>query len=265
MTNDVEHLTREGWARIPGVVPAEDLADLIEACQRLTEEGPAVAANSSSLARDEIAMAALLGDRVLRTVISILGEGPVLLPSITVRKNVYVDWHIDGAFREGLAGCRDRTDFLQCAIYLSPNRATGGGGLSVVPRSHLRKDIGGVQYVPANILSLSHTRMVIESDPGDLIVWDGRTLHASSPALQGMNDRFGLFASFARRTAPVDAFLDHLSRRAIEKRQDGNERENSRYRDAFSLQYPADFHPEIVRRFGAFGVTFATRAAEAAE
>lgn len=265
MIADVEHLTREGWARIPGVVPAEDLADLIKACQRLTEEGPAIAANSSSLARDEAAMAALLGDRVLRTVIGILGERPVLLPSITVRKNVYVDWHIDGAFRDGLAGCRAETDFLQCAIYLSPNRSTGGGGLSVVPRSHQRRDIEGVQYVPASILSLSHTRMAIESDPGDLIVWDGRTLHASSPALQGMNDRFGLFASFARRDAPVQAFLDHLARRAIETRRDGNVRENRRYRDAFSLQYPADFHPEIVRRLDAFGVTVATRTAEAAE
>ena len=261
MNATLSHLIEHGWARVPAVVPPHALPALAEACRRHTGDDPSVAADSSQIVADGDIGAALFSSPVLETVISILGPGPLLLPSVTVRKNVYVDWHVDGAFRNGLGGCQERPLFLQCAIYLAPNGADGGGGLSVVPNSHRRVEIGGRQYAPAETLSLIHSRRAIVSEPGDLVMWDGRTLHASSTPPAGMNERFGLFVSFAAADAPADGFLDHLERRANEVRPDGNTRENARYRDAVELDFPGTFHPETVRTFRRHGVGVATRAA----
>lgn len=257
MTDVLSHLTREGWARVEGAVPADRLASLTEACRSLTDEDVAIAALSSRIVADKDVMAAFLAPRVMETVVQVLGPNPILLPTITVRKNVFVDWHVDGAFRFGLAGTQERPKFLQCAIYLTPNRTEGGGGLSVVPHSHRRVEIDGEEFAPASTLSLIHSRHAIESDPGDLVIWDARLLHASSVPPAHLTERFGLFISFASQDAPVEAFLAHVQKRSLEDRSDRNARENARYKDALALDFPDGFDPDAVAIMTRSGVSVA--------
>lgn len=257
MVDVLSHLFREGWACVKGAVPADKHASLTDACRRLTDEDTSIAALSSRIVADSDVMAAFFAPKVMETVIRVLGPNPILLPTITVRKNVFVDWHVDGAFRFGLAGSQERPKFLQCAIYLTSNRAEGGGGLSVVPHSHRRVEIDGEEFAPASTLSLIHSRHAIESDPGDLVIWDARLLHASSVPPAYLTERFGLFISFASQDAPVEAFLTHVQKRSLEDRSDKNARENARYKDALSLDFPNGFDPDAVAVMTRSGVSVA--------
>lgn len=240
----IESFVETGYYVASGVVPESDHAALLEACRRLTAADDGWAAPASAVCADPVAGGALFGPRALAAVEAILGPEPVLLPSVTIRKNVYVDWHIDAAFRTDLGGLHAEPDFVQCAIYAQSNDPEAGGGLSIVPGSHKRVNVDGELFAPARCLDVLGQAEPIASAPGDLVMWDARALHASTPArARRPTERYGLFASFARRSAAHERFVAHLRRRASEQRQDGDTRENRRYADALSLRLPHDFAP----------------------
>lgn len=248
-----------GYAIARGVVPEADLAALLDACRRLTAADDGWAAPASAVCADPIAGGALFGPRALAAVEALLGPEFVLLPSVTVRKNVYVDWHIDAAFRTDLGGIGVEPTFVQCAIYAQANDAESGGGLSIVPGSHRRVLVEGALFAPARCLDVLGQSEPIASAPGDLVLWDARALHASTPP-RGRRpaERYGLFASFARRDAAHGRFVEHLRRRASERRRDGDERENRRYADALSLRLPDDFAPVAAQALTRRGISMAT-------
>mmetsp|Transcript_35288 Transcript_35288/g.109940 ORF Transcript_35288/g.109940 Transcript_35288/m.109940 type:complete len:409 (-) Transcript_35288:105-1331(-) len=103
------------------------------------------------------------------------------------KKTVCGWWHVDQG-----AGKRGR-HCVQGFVSLFPANGTTGG-LTVVPGSHLRheevtqdmanpnKDYCTVQPYEPVLQEMS--KKLVSCQPGDLVLWDSRTIHANSPAPQ---------------------------------------------------------------------------------
>lgn len=89
---------------------------------------------------------------------------------------------------------RDRFECVQGLVDVLGTSASGGGGFAVVPRSHSffglwRTDypetvdsFGGDDYFePPRDHPCLRTAVVPRTRPGDLVLWDSRTVHCSSP------------------------------------------------------------------------------------
>ncbi len=238
----LKSITNTGYYLHEKVVPSDELPHLIESCKVLMSTDNYWGALPQDVCADEYISYHLFNDNVLSAITDILGPSPILMPSVTIRKNIYVDWHIDGAFRHGLGGIKDEPEFVQCAIYLQDNDEKLGGGLSIVKNSHKRIELDGIEYAPATCLNILGESEIIQSKAGDMVVWDARLLHASTP-LKDKNiarDRFGLFLSFSKNEANYRHFYEHLRKRSTEIRTDKDFRENIRYLKSLELK-PNDF------------------------
>lgn len=238
-------LINSGYCVNPEVVSPTELPRLLAACRKITEIDDGWAVPATAICSDSTIADLIFSDTLMQTLVELLGPAPVLLPSVTVRKNLYVDWHIDAAFRGDLGGTAPEPNFLQLAVYLQDNHPDSGGGLDVIPGSHKRLLVNGDLYSPAECLDVLGRQHRIPSRAGDLVVWDARLLHASASPRASCRpqERYGIFLSFARNSAPHHRFVQHLRNRAMEKRSDGDTRENRRYADALELKLPEDFTP----------------------
>lgn len=255
-----KQLIDQGYCVAPAVIDPRKLPELLLACRRITASDDGWAVPATAICSEPAIADSIFSNTVVEHLAALLGPAPVLLPSITVRKNLYVDWHVDAAFRDGLGGLGEKTDFLQAAIYLQDNDPITGGGLDVIPQSHKRTLVDGIAHTPSRCLDIIGSRHRIHSKAGDLVIWDARLLHASAkPRTQPYPpERYGLFMSFARREAPHHRFVEHLRRRALEQRTDGDLRENRRYADALDLRFPEHFSPGAAQALRSHGVSLAS-------
>ncbi len=118
---------------------------------------------------------------VIQPLRELLGPRYVTFPNITLRRSECVPWHIDRALTvpDAESSGADLLH-LQCVIYLQPNDPALGGGLDVIDRSHV--DGIGEGDGPDALRAQRERGMTVPADPGNLIVWHGRTVHRSSPA-----------------------------------------------------------------------------------
>jgi ectoine hydroxylase-related dioxygenase (phytanoyl-CoA dioxygenase family) len=184
----------------------------------------------------------------------------VLYPNLTVRANAATDWHIDAAFTGELAGLQPHPDFLQCAVYLQDNPPGEGGGIDVVPRSHVRLQADGSEYAPAASLNIEVQARRVESSAGDLVVWDARLLHRSSLRIgPAARDKLAIHWTVSRSTLGAVQFLEHLVRRGV-ARNGMNPNLIERYQDIAAIRYPDHLPAEACSALQASDVFFATLA-----
>lgn len=147
--SQVESFRREGYVKVPGVVP---LSRIQESRRKLAalfdgKEDPAYGdysgVRSDILARHEWLADMILSAPVLAALRSLVGDRIVLLPENSVMDSQFGGWHTDITSAE-LLGETFRTDpsfnVLNAAIYFQGN-GKYGGGLDVVPGSHLKPDV----------------------------------------------------------------------------------------------------------------------------
>jgi hypothetical protein len=86
----------------------------------------------------------LRNEKVLQEIRAVCGEDFLLVDEHTLHdRNYFSSWHCDTTSPEwrGLNFRRDPNfNLVQCAVYLQPNTNEFGGGLTVVPESHLKSD-----------------------------------------------------------------------------------------------------------------------------
>jgi hypothetical protein len=170
----------------------------------------------------------MLDRRLLGAIGELLGAQPTYFGESVLRigKQGGRAWHRDNVNRLKRRGGLDWHDpyrILRCGIYMQ-DQARHSGGLAVRPRSHRP----GTQ-----IRSLP---IYIDAEPGDLIVWDLRTVHSGEvvrlrvaprlalpPRLQTRlpeslrvadeRERMVMFMSFGVRGPHLDHYLDYLRTR----------------------------------------------------
>jgi hypothetical protein len=216
-----------------------------------------VAVKASEIVSQPDLMDGFLSETLLGTLRDIFQERFVFMPAITIRKNWYEDWHIDAAFRGDLGGAEARPDFVQCALYWQANVPGQGGGLSVIPGTHLRVSQDGRYLLDANFFNFSAFVEDVENAAGDYVVWDGRLVHRSTAPGPDAPVRLAMFMTVARASANYRRFIAHLDRRATDERQVGRVAEADRFRDATSLSLTDKIPAETVARMSRHGAMFA--------
>jgi hypothetical protein len=263
---------QDGFAAVPGVLSPERVAGLrADLDEYFMSTGPGAEMTSTDfLARPKL-WRIVFADLVVDSMHQLLHEGYTIYPNMTVRKSLYVGWHVDTAFY-GPANPHvwDR-DFahVQGAIYLQDNDVATGGGLDLVKGSHraplpgLRGDHLVSRLIASVLNSRIREKVMLRAKAGDLVLWHARTLHRSTPAQSESmeNDRitkYGIFFSCGRNDAYAEhRYLTHLVGQAVQ-REDHKPKFVPRYRDILDVRYPGRFPPEFRAEVHRCGVSVAT-------
>lgn len=170
----------------------------------------------------------LLDRRVIGVIGELLGDRPTYFGESVLRigKHGGRAWHRDNVNRVKRLGGLDWHDpyrILRCGVYMQ-DQTHHSGGLAVRPRSN--RPGPQVRSLP----------VFVEAEPGDLIVWDLRTVHSGEvvrfrlapkvplhPSLQTRlpeplrladeRERMVMFMSFGLRGPHLDYYLDYLKTR----------------------------------------------------
>lgn len=264
----IEDFRRDGYAIVPRGLSDEDLARLRAACSGLFDGASREAFPRDVFTVEELS-AIVFDDVVTRFLHALLGDPYVLYPNMTVRRNFYTGWHVDQAFS---GPGRERVwepDFchVSVSVYLQENTEAAGGGIDVVPGTHLTSFDGFGQtrsQVQAALNLPDFTAKVVRAEPrpGDLLVKHARLLHGSTrpknAAAADERDKFGFSFSAGRHDSyENNRFLSHLATNRIYLR--GSEQiRHERHIDTAQLRYPDDFPEQFVKRAEQTGVLVQT-------
>ena len=199
---------QEGFLLIPDVYASDDLSF---ARQRLTEAFVHKKFHRSRFDNDHILtdiyqyfpeLAPIVFNEKFKTIArDLLGENAVLIPECAVHRERFFDWHTDTTVQE-LAGvtshaAQNAKPIIQFATYFQDN-TENGGGLTVIPRTHILPDPFLELYSPAithkiknRLLKLTGLSVFdqLEKHPekldipvktGDLLVFDVRLYHRAT-------------------------------------------------------------------------------------
>jgi ectoine hydroxylase-related dioxygenase (phytanoyl-CoA dioxygenase family) len=268
----LEDFRREGYAIIPRGCGGDDVNALRKACAALLHGGSQESYPQDVLASDELT-ALMFDDTVVRFLHALLGDPYVLYPNMAVRRNFFTGWHVDQAFSGPGRECVWEPDYCHTSVnvYLQENTEEAGGGIDVVPGSHLMSFDGFGQVRPQVCRALAlpgfADRIVrAEPAPGDVLIKHARLLHGSTvpadEAAARARDKYGFSFSAGRLDAfENNRFITHLATKRVYLRPDGEEVRHDRHTQAMALSYPRDF-PETFReradRAGATVRTFDT-------
>ncbi len=267
---DVERFDADGFTVLPGLLSPDEVAALRGICsRRLTDRGRQEMLPQEFLSVPELTRVPFGAD-VAAALRAILGEQVVVYPNVTVRKDLYVGWHVDEAFVGAGRESVWEPDFshVQGAVYLQDNDDRTGGGLDVVPGSHVRSldergtvggDFGGAMADLRR--ELGECR--IPSRAGDLVLWHARLVHASTPSVEGPSSsredaKFGVFFSAAPKDDfQQNRFLSHLVSKQVQ-REDGRPVLYPRHAAVLDLRWPDSFPPRVQGEVSAAGVSVAS-------
>jgi hypothetical protein len=170
----------------------------------------------------------LLDRRLIAVIGELLGGRPTYFGESVLRIGTHGGraWHRDNADRSKRLGGLDWHEpyrILRCGVYMQ-DQAHHSGGLAVRPRSNR----------PG--LRLRSLPVFVEAEPGDLIVWDLRTVHSgevirlrhapkvplhpwlqshlpASLRLDDAGERMVMFMSFGLRGPHLDHYIEYLMTR----------------------------------------------------
>ncbi len=165
----------------------------------------------------------------------VAGNDVVWLPECAVHRNRYVPWHKDTTVQE-LNGVSSHYDnecvMVQVATYFQDNSASSGGGVTVLPGSHLQKDqfmgmyrmtiLSRLWRKSQKTLGLSVFHRLerckqyidVQSREGDLVIFDLRIDHRSTfPKTKVMADKYAVFNTFGNPTKALRDYLEYMKAR----------------------------------------------------
>lgn len=253
----IEEFAETGFAVVPGVLDPEEVSRARELCESFSEtlEVP----GDAFLETKELG-GLLVKAPVVESFRGLLGENYRLYPNMTVRKSLYVGWHVDLAFAGPGRQYVWKHDFahIQAAVYLQDNDADTGGGIDVVPGSHIHSlDAYGraTPDFPAALRAAPRPPVRVDSRAGDLVLWHARLWHASTPSHLGPEERrepeqakLGIFLSAGRDDLyENNRYLSHLSLKRVH-RVDGEVRPNPRFTEMLDRKFPDEYPEWLVDR-----------------
>jgi len=177
----------------------------------------------------------VINKNYIRAIKSILGESIIWLPECSVHYNRFDDWHKDTTEQElkGVKSHKNENQFLlQCATYFQSN-SNIGGGLTVIPGSHLNKDRflnlykKGFymraknklkKYVKISVfdkINNNDNQIQIQTEIGDLLIFDVRLDHKAtrnSKKSDGI-EKFAIFNTFGNDNAFTSDYLNFMKAR----------------------------------------------------
>lgn len=132
-------------------------------------------------------------ERAVKMLQQVLGEDLCYYPNLSVQHNMFGNpgWHTDSN-SEGYAKYLQAPDykFAKCGIFLQDNTEDWGGGVKVLPKGHKLSILTGEPRIDFRVrrfldfCSINYSfpikPMTVDTNAGDLLIFDSRLLHAST-------------------------------------------------------------------------------------
>ncbi|MDH6131086.1 hypothetical protein P3T37_000453 [Kitasatospora sp. MAA4] len=262
-----EELARRGYVILRGILDAGEVARARDLCAGYLAGSGSQEMLTSAFLADEFLAGIVLRERVVSAVRELLGEEhPVLYPNCTARKNVYVPWHVDATFVGPTAGYVWEPGFahVQCGLYLQDNDPVAGGGIDAVRASHLMSFDGYGTTEPefdiaARTVGESDLRERVDTRAGDVVVWNARLMHTSTPVLrEAGREKFGVFFSYARpHVRDNHRFLSQIAVDSM-RTMNGVSRLIPRLAEIARMRYPESFPAWFAKEAADAAVQIAT-------
>jgi hypothetical protein len=261
-----------GYVTIANVISKQQVEELRAYLERFFTSGKEL--NTREFFLNSILYNIPFNDRVIGFLKVLLGQEIVLYPNFTVRKNLFTDWHIDGAF-VGKDPVLQSNNFkhVQCALYLQRNSAEVGGGLDVVPFSHnlLFRKIKNTNTVSnwlVNLRNVLYKPVSIDYNLGDLIIFHSRLIHRGTQirkdiknnglANPGMS-KYGIFWSASKSDDDhIKRHMNYFKSTYTESVQSNDDNKNldtleqfkiiktqMRFKNIIGFKFPDDYPTDI--------------------
>jgi hypothetical protein len=251
MSNDLSFFLENGYKKIRNVWSRQQVSEMRAECDRLSPNSYPFETKFISYVFDKspvLRNLILRNPKVLQELRAALGEDFVLIDEHGLHDCSYFSsWHCDTSSPEwrGLTFRRD-PDFnlIQCAVYLQPNTTEFGGGLTLVPKSHLKGDPWGVEtnFATRLLNKLSRSFMLdsdykshkplltrgsvpemVMSSEGDFVFFDMRIWHKSTPFVRApLNDehrKLAIFFVCGRNNSVTYRYRDWINEYHDDKRR----------------------------------------------
>ncbi len=256
-------LRENGYLLVRNVVPADQVERIRTICERylLPDDDAENEINATALLQMPD-MNFIFDEQVVKALTAWLGGTLCYYPNYVARLNRRSGWHIDNGFSpeylpDGSHLFDPEFRHVQCIVYLQDNRAGAGGGLDVRARSHKWATTGDLPE--EDFIALSYPEVVlIDSQAGDLVLFDGRVMHRGTPQ-DGSHElrKYGIFWSASRKDRlQMDRYIeffttrvDHL--RTLNLSPHDLERESNRFNDMYNVRFPESYlseTTEIIRK-----------------
>ena len=237
-------LNNNGYFSIPNVLDEWQLTKLRKICDDYySNSKEKIMPISDFLSIPELAVIPFL-PAVVNPLKSVLGDDYVTIPEFTLQTNRFGGWHID-AQSEGFSDYRYQENYLQiqCAIYLQDNLPRKGGGLDVVPKSHLELvKFGSPNSVFRRSLKWAQRKFIssvsIPSTSGELVGFHFHLWHqATQRTVEVPSNKYAIFWVASANTDCVEKYMNHLQERSTSIFQ---------YKALNNLKFPDSYPCEVV-------------------
>lgn len=284
-------LLKLGYVHVPGVLSTQEVdyyrSYINDVLQKFTLPGMSSLRQSQNMRMKELAGLMLL-PKIVRVLKELLGDPYVTIPDLKVDKNLFAgcrNWHTDSASEYDRSKKRlgaipshlKKSDytFLKCAIYLQGNSKEWGGGIEIIPRSHLFSLWGDPFSVPNYILRKIYTKMRMRIAPyrvpikgGDFLAFDSRLLHCGTTpqAIRTPEIKSEHMMNMPEEHAKYTVYWDACNRQSlrefwlnsIRRSRQENDPDSYLFFDYTKLKYPDDYPPEFVRKLSENNILLAS-------
>jgi len=211
---------QNGFVRIPEVFSREEIAAFrVAAIGALPSNSPPYRPQFSSTALFREPLRQVFHNpRFTGPLRSLLGDDFVFVNEFALHDSNYAGWHTDTTSPEAKAGHEFHWSptylVVQVAIDLQDN-GKNGGGLDVVPRSHLADDPLAITMRGGKVAAPYQGAVTIESKAGDVVVFHLRTSHratvSKSPARNDSERKLALFMVAGANNASTRRYREWLN------------------------------------------------------
>lgn len=272
----------QGYIHFKALISPEEITAMREAGERYFTQG-----RTHMFTRDFVRIAPLAAlpfrPRVVAAIRSVFGDDYATISQFSMSANLHnPQWHRDSQSQQGNDYLYD-PDYMiaKCAVYLQDNDPEWGGGMEIVPRSHLPGYLGYrspfqprslAGRVTRRLQSMAHDlrdrkleALWLPAKAGDVLLFHANLIHrASQPhpskarggyknvaLVNPPREKFKFLidweASPDNRYLPV--YLAHQARRAAA--------DEALFDESLRVRFPEDYEPELVRHIRALGLRIA--------
>jgi hypothetical protein len=181
----------------------------------------------------------IFSSKFIEAIKDILGQDAVLIPECSIHRNRFIHWHKDTSIQE-LEKETSHKDYnfplIQAAIYFQDN-SVHGGGLTVLPGTHMKQDrfkhmlsttvfnklfhgiLKKMEISAFDKAEMSKEKIDLPTKIGDLLLFDVRIDHRSSlPEKKCLDqntskDKLAIFNTFGNDNIVTRKYFDFMKQR----------------------------------------------------
>ncbi len=156
----------------------------------------------------------IFSEKHIQVAKDLLGTDCILIPECAVHRNRYFDWHRDDINELGRDFSVNKDlSVIQTCIYFQDNNSETGGGMTVCPGSHLKKNSQNILYFKLKKMLNAFHKENVPSQTGDLLVFDYSLIHRGTPCKTkdgNKQTKYAIFNKFSKNNSSAKEIAKKL-------------------------------------------------------